>query len=128
MTKLILGEIDITTLKTAQAALSEAIVAAETQLEKDGAIQRFEYTYELLWKTLRRVLAHKGKICNSPRNVFRESAAEGLLEDPVFWFSVMEKRNLTTHTYNLVVAEEIFQALPEINEAIAKVIKNIEAL
>ena len=128
MVKLILGQIDISSLLKAHASWMESLDKAHSLLERDGAIQRFEYSYELFWKTLRRILKFKGKICNSPRDVFREAAADGLLDNPKFWFNVIEKRNQTTHTYNEETAEMIFEELPAIAEAMKVVLETIQAL
>ena len=122
MTELIDGNIDIGVLLSAFSTFSEAIDAAKSPLERDGAIHRFEYTYELFWEVLRKILIRNGKICNSPRAVFREAAAEGIIADPKFWFEVIRKRNLTTQIYNEKVAETLFLAMPEIKKAMSSVI------
>jgi len=122
------GKIIISPLLKAQTTFDMAVNKAKTKLEQDGAIQRFEYTYELLWKTLKKILAFKGININNPRDVFRESAKEKFIEDPKFWFEVIKKRNLTTHIYNEKFAEEIFEFLPKFQVELSKVINIIKRL
>lgn len=95
---LILGKIIITPLLKAQKTLESALEEAESNLERDGAIQRFEYTYELIWKVLKKILSFKDVNVNSPRDVFREAAKQGIIEDPKIWFEFIKKRNLTVYT------------------------------
>jgi nucleotidyltransferase substrate binding protein (TIGR01987 family) len=109
-------------LKAAK-VFSEGFASASSELERDGVIQRFEFTYELAWKTLKRVLALKGIEANNPRDVFREAARQKLLDDPVVWFDFLEKRNLTVHTYNRVSAEEIYESLPAFEREIKKLVE-----
>ena len=122
------GKIIITPLIKAQIAFDEALVEAKTQLERDGAIQRFEFTYELLWKILKKIFAFKGVDINNPRDVFRAAAKERLIQDPKFWFEVIKKRNMTTHLYSEMFADEIFAFLPEFQERLSEVIKKIKIL
>ncbi len=125
---IILGKIIITPLLKAQKTLEEALKEAESDLERDGAIQRFEYTYELIWKVLKKILSFKGVDVNSPRDVFRESAKQGIIEDPKIWFEFVKKRNLTVHTYNEDDAEEIFECLPCFRDELSKVVEKIKKL
>ena len=122
------GKITITPLIRAQKAFDEAVAKAQTQLEQDGAIQRFEFTYELLWKILKKILAFKGLAINNPRDVFREAAKEGLVEDPKFWFEVIKKRNMTTHMYSEMYAKEIFEFLPSFQKQLSEVVTKIKSL
>lgn len=110
---IILGELDIAPLLKAQKMFADALIEAKSPLEKTGAIQRFEFCYELAWKTMRRILIKKGLEANNPRDVFRLAAANGLIEDPEAWFESIRKRNLTVHTYDEELAEDIFVWLPE---------------
>lgn len=127
MTK-ILGEIDIDPVLKAQAFLGAALQVAKSQLEKAGAIQAFEVCYELAWKTMKRVLAYRGIIASSPREVFRHAAQEKLIADPEIWFEFIVKRNLTTHVYNPAVAEEVFHFLPVFAKEFDKFIQKIKNL
>lgn len=52
----------------------------QSEQEKAGAVQAFEYCYELSWKTMKRLLNERGVIVNSPREVFRCAALEGLID------------------------------------------------
>jgi len=122
------GKIIITPLIKASQALHEALEEAQTQLERDGAIQRFEFTYELLWKTLKKILQFKGIDANNPRDVFREAAKNHLIEDPNFWFEVIQKRNSTTHVYNQNLADEIFDFLPKFETVLVSVLDTIKKL
>ena len=124
----ILGNVVISPLLKAFTTFGEAINDAKSKLEKDGAIQRFEYTYELFWKTLKRILEAKGIIVNSPRDVFRESAKLDLIKDPKRWFEFLKLRNLTVHTYNEDFAAELFSKLKHIHQEMSSVLEKIQQL
>jgi len=127
-TKIILGEINITHLLNAHEALKNGLIHAKTELEQDGVIQRFEFTYELVWKTIKRILAFKGIIINNPRDVFREAAKQKLINDPKVWFEFIRKRNLTSHIYNRSCAQEIFESLPLFEREVSQLIKTLNTL
>lgn len=121
---MILGELDIAPLLKAQKMFADALVEAKSPLEKTGAIQRFEFCYELAWKTMRRILIKKGLEANNPRDVFRLAAANGLIDSPELWFESIRKRNL----YDEDLAEAIFDWLPEFKkylDSFVAIIKNI---
>lgn len=121
---IILGELDIAPLLKAQKMFADALVEAKSPLEKTGAIQRFEFCYELAWKTMRRILIKKGLEANNPRDVFRLAAANGLIGSPEQWFESIRKRNL----YDEDLAEAIFDWLPEFKkylDSFVAIIKNI---
>ena len=78
---IILGEIGITSLIKAQEQLKKGLASASSDLERDGVIQRFEFTYELVWKIVKKILAHQGINVNSPRETFREAAKLKLIDN-----------------------------------------------
>ena len=80
-----------------------------TDQDKAGAIQAFEFSYELAWKTMKRLLSHKGIEARSPRDCFREAAIQEMITDPHLWFRFIELRNLTVHTYEESCVEEIIE-------------------
>ena len=91
--------------------LAEALGEPESVLARDAAIKRFEFTFELAWKAAQRLLRDQGILCRSPRECFREAFAFGLIQDNPLWTRMMEDRNLTAHTYNEQVAQEIYTRL-----------------
>ncbi len=85
---------------------------ALNELETEGLIQRFEYTYELAWKTLQDFLRHKGYIdIAGPTSVLQQAFADGYIEDEKGWRNIKKSRELTAHTYNESVAEEIAESI-----------------
>lgn len=82
--------------------LEEAIGAFDTlsDLEKEGLIQRFEYTFELSWNTLKDYLEAQGVEAVFPREVIKSAFAAGILGDGEAWMEMLEQRNLMAHTYN----------------------------
>lgn len=68
---------------------------------RDSAIQRFEFTFELFWKTLKAFSDISGNPVFSPRDALRNAFQLGLLKDDPQWFEMLEDRNLSTHTYHL---------------------------
>ncbi|KLO21693.1 hypothetical protein X275_05795 [Marinitoga sp. 1197] len=89
---------------------------------KAGVIQNFEFTYELCWKFMKRWLEENiGKIYvdGIPRKeLFRLSYENKLIDNVQKWFKYHKYRNLTSHTYNIEIAEEVFEVSKEfINDA-----------
>ena len=58
-----------------------------SDLEKEGLIQRFEYSYELAWKTMKDYLEEHGTNINpvTPRNVIKEAFSENIITDGQVW-------------------------------------------
>jgi nucleotidyltransferase substrate binding protein (TIGR01987 family) len=74
-------------------------------LEKEGMIQRFEYTFELSWKTLKDYLESRGVQVQFPRDIIKEAFSAGIIHDGDIWMDMLDNRNLMSHTYQ----EEIFR-------------------
>lgn len=96
------------------------------ELGQMGAIQAFEVSYELVWKTLQKFLAQEGKEARSPRETFRLSAQFGYLDNPQIWFKFGEERNLTTHTYREDILTELLNLLAPFVKELEQLIKNLE--
>ena len=79
----------------------------------DATIQRFEFCFELAWKLIKAVLEYEGIEANSPRGCIREGWKQGLISDAEAWLEMMEKRNLSSHTYDENVAREIYHDVKE---------------
>jgi nucleotidyltransferase substrate binding protein (TIGR01987 family) len=88
-------------------------VASLSQLEKEGAIQRFEFAFELAWKTLKDYLEEQGVVLEpvTPRNVIKEAFAAKLLDDRQVWIDMMLHRNLLSHTYDFKTFETVLDAV-----------------
>lgn len=81
---------------------------------RDGAIQRFEFTTELSWKTMREYLLSENVIdINSPKSVLRAAFDMKLIVDEEGWRSILNDRNQTSHLYDEDNANQIFQRICE---------------
>ncbi len=82
------------------------------EMEAQGLIKAFEYTYELSWKTLQDLLKEKGyKDIIGPRPVIEQSFQDGYIYNGKAWMGMHKSRNMTSHTYNKKTAEEIVEAI-----------------
>ena len=86
---------------------------APPAIQRDAAIQRFEFTFELAWKALKVFYFDKGVDLNSPKDVFRHAFASGDIQDEKIWLEMLKDRNLTSHTYDEPLACEVFSHLPK---------------
>lgn len=73
-----------------------------SMLEQEGVIQRFEYTYELAWKTLKDYLEYGGINISeiTARNVFKEAYSAGIIKNESVFVDMMLSRNFLSHTYD----------------------------
>ncbi len=84
------------------------------QMEEQGLIKAFEYTYELSWKTLQDLLKEKGYIeINGPKPVIQQSFKDGYIQDGEGWMRMHHSRNLASHSYDEETAAEIIRNIRE---------------
>ncbi len=78
-------------------------------LYRDGLIQRFEFTVELAWKSLKEYLEDQGAVLGiaSPRGVLKEAYAAGVITDAETWNRIIEARNITSHVYDEKTAQTV---------------------
>lgn len=87
-------------------------VAELNEMEEQGLIKAFEYTYELAWKTLQDLLKEKGYLdVVGPIPVIEQSFKDGYIKDGSSWMRMHKSRNLTSHTYDEETAEEIIKSI-----------------
>ena len=105
-------KVKLTNLKSAFARLKEGMNHVENDLARDGVIQRFEFTFELVWKAIQEYARISGLEVVSPRDAFRVASELKLIDNPDEWFVFLKDRNETTHLYDEAQAKEIFSHLP----------------
>lgn len=112
-------------LRRALARLREGVSSAQNDLDRDGVIQRFEFTFELVWKSIQAYAGHKGLDVVSPRDAFRVAADLGILANPEAWFDFLKDRNESTHLYSDDRAQVIYSHVPRFIEEVDKLIANM---
>jgi len=98
--------------KKALLTLTDAVELAGqrslSNLEQQGLIQGFEFTHELAWNVMKDYFVYQGnQMITGSRDAVRESFNKGLIEDGEGWMEMIKSRNLSSHTYNTEVAEQI---------------------
>lgn len=87
-----------------------------SDLECEGLIQRFEYSFELGWNTMKDFLEYNGIVIAppvGPRSVIKAAFASGLITDGQVWIDMMLHRNQLSHMYDSVKAEVVLRAVRE---------------
>lgn len=82
-------------------------------LEIDGVLQRFEFTFELAWKTLKDYMEYQGfsnKI-GSPREIIQQAFKHGIIEDGETWIKMMLSRNALSHLYDENTSRKIYKEI-----------------
>jgi nucleotidyltransferase substrate binding protein (TIGR01987 family) len=78
------------------------------ELEEQGLVKAFEYTYELSWNVIRDYFISQGNTnINGSRDAFKEALKMNLLEDGELWMKMILDRNKTSHAYSKDVVKEI---------------------
>ncbi|MDP9048536.1 MAG: nucleotidyltransferase substrate binding protein [Bacteroidota bacterium] len=117
----------LTAFEQALGTFEEALLEKPSQLERDGAIQRFEYCFDLAWKTLKRSLERRGLLdLNSPRSVFTAAFTDGIIDDETIWSTIILRRNASVHTYNQKLAEALFSELPVYYDAMYQLLQRLK--
>ncbi|TQR12300.1 HI0074 family nucleotidyltransferase substrate-binding subunit [Psychrobacillus soli] len=99
-----------TNLKKALDRLEEALNEnQENSLIVDGTIQRFEFTIEVYWKMLKRLLLSEGIEAKTPRETLKEAYQVGWLQDEQAWLQMLKDRNETSNAYDEEMARKILE-------------------
>lgn len=121
-------EYSLKKLIDAHKRLEEGIEQARDELDKDGVIQRFEFTFELLWKALKIYLEHQGIIVKTPRDSFVEAFRINLFDDEKIFLDMMEDRNSASHIYDKETSKKIFNRIKKnYSSEITKLIEQLKA-
>lgn len=103
----------LSSFKKALRRFEEALSLPKTDVNRDASIKRFEFTFELAWKTAQKFLRSQGIITRSPKETFQQSFKFSLIRDNVNWIRMLDDRNLTSHTYDEQTAKTIYSRLPQ---------------
>ena len=119
-------------LNSLDRALARALAATEDEELRDACIQRFEYSFELSWKMLKRQL--RAELANpaeldlwSFKQMIRVAGERRLIADVEAWFDYREKRNLTSHTYDERKARQVFAVLPRFARDAVDLLSRLQA-
>jgi len=101
-------------------------IKSPSDIEIQGVIQSFEFTFELSWKTLKDFFESQWMTFNFPKEILKEAFKSWILEDWDIWFNMLESRNILSHTYDEKMAKNWFEKIskkffPEIEKFISKI-------
>ncbi len=116
------SELNLSVLKNSLSTLKECYQDLKSQNDekikiyiKDSCIQRFEYTYEAAKKIMNKFLKKEYDKNDSDltiNNIFREMYGLGLIENFENWVDYRQKRNLTSHEYDINLTYPIIDIIP----------------
>lgn len=112
---------------TALSRLKEVLALQKTAVIRDSAIQRFEFTLDLAWKTIKTFLEEfRGIRCTSPKGCIKDAFRERIIDHDEFWLTLVDLRNDAVHTYKEELAESVFQQLPKAVEYFDQLLERFE--
>ena len=79
----------------------------------DAVIQRFEFTFETAWKSVKLAAKAVGYDCKSPKGCLKLAYRMGWIKDEERWLELLEARNLTSHTYDQETAMDVYETVKE---------------
>lgn len=93
--------------------LQEALNEEVTDVVIDGVLHRFEFTFELSWKTVKDYLEYLGvtEKIGSPREIIQLGFKQGIISDGEAWIQMMLSRNALSHLYDEKTSREIYEKI-----------------
>jgi nucleotidyltransferase substrate binding protein (TIGR01987 family) len=130
-------KLELSSLRDALASLQRGLArwqasALQDEELRDACIQRFEYTFELSWKMLKRRLEldlpdARSVDAMSFRDLIRSGGERGLVHDVDAWMVFRDKRNITSHTYNAGKAADVAATIPSFAEHAQELLAELQA-
>ncbi|MBI4679453.1 MAG: nucleotidyltransferase substrate binding protein [Elusimicrobia bacterium] len=105
--------LELGVLKKALATLKDVIQNPSQDLvrDRDAAIQRFEYTFELAWKSMKLLGEREGLACPGPRSAVKSAFKLGHVDSIEDWLAMLKARNQTSHTYHEETAVKVYECV-----------------
>jgi len=128
-------KLDFSSPKKAVKSLGRAITrtqkAPSDEELRDAVIQRFEYTYELAWKMMKRQIEQEAPNPDdidqlSFKDLLRTAAEKGIIADVEAWLIYREQRNITSHTYDEVEAKSVYETALKFLKDAEVLLSNLE--
>jgi nucleotidyltransferase substrate binding protein (TIGR01987 family) len=88
--------------------LAKAAQQPKDEFLRDSVILRFEFTHEIAWKMLKLRLEAEDIFAKTPRETLQDALQAGLIDDGNAWSDLQKMRNLTSHTYNEQLADDVY--------------------
>ena len=98
-------------LTSAITRLRDVLAQPENDVSRDAAIQRFEFCFELAWKTIQERARDEGLDCQSPKGCLTLAFKAGWISDEREWLAMLADRNQTSHTYDEDLAKAVYGRL-----------------
>ena len=114
-------------LASALSRLSDALAQPKTEWTRDAAIQRFEFTFELAWKSVASAARLQGLEVASPQRAWQTAFQLGWIDDDRLWLDMLEDRNRASHSYREATAEKIHSRLAPYADAIDALLKTLRS-
>lgn len=118
--------------KKALLKLKEALQEEPTEIVIDGILHRYEFTFELAWKTIKDYLEYMGIVnkVGSPRENIQLAYQQGIINDGELWIEMMLSRNSLSHLYDEETSRKIYndiknkyiQAFEKLEEKFEKIL------
>ena len=122
-------EISLKPLKEALNSLKSSLDQPLNEFTRDSTIQRFEYCFELSWKSLKRYFLWNQNLDESNvKNLFREAGKQQLINNVEQWFEFHKARNITSHTYSEEVAKKVYDTAKEFYPEAIHLLEQLEIL
>lgn len=100
----------------ALARLAEIVGASKkralNEFERDGLVQRFEFTHELSWKLMKAYAEYQGYDgIGGSRDATRKAFEMSLISDGQSWMDMIKSRNETSHNYDGSMADDVVDSI-----------------
>ena len=92
----------------------------------DATIQRFEFTFELAWNFLKSYFADRDVILDYPRDILKKAYSVNIIHDEEKWIQMLVDRNMSSHTYNEKLADEIYTRIQDYIPLLKNLVSNIK--
>ena len=91
----------------------------------DLIVKRFEFTFEMGWKAVKRYLEYLGFEAKSPRGSIKEAYSQNIIDNENIWLEMIEQRNLSSHLYDEYQIKEILEKVEEYKTAFIQLKKHL---